>query len=178
MNGTEAFATLGSDRVYGPPVSICELFHVDLPSLLQRRFIGRYSEWRTSPATPPASIKAPSISLPRVTANFHTAEDASKVAAHRAQREVHHCGARFVRQADQPASGKKPPAIPLLRGGDPPCEGSFVAHNGGILGSRLQKEHSGSGITISYPSGSCPQLPTSESRASAELVLVALCTFR
>jgi hypothetical protein len=41
------FATLRSDRVYGPPISICELFHVDLPSFdnkLQRRFIGRHSE--------------------------------------------------------------------------------------------------------------------------------------
>jgi hypothetical protein len=41
------FATLRSDRVYGPPISICELFHVDLPSFdnkLQCRFIGRHSE--------------------------------------------------------------------------------------------------------------------------------------
>ena len=85
--------------------------------------------------------------------DLHDRRRCTQVAAHRAQRKVHDRGAHLVRKADQHASGKKPPATPLLCAHRRLCEGSFVAHNGGILGSRLQNEHSGSGVVSrqSYP---------------------------
>src|SRR4029077_8381154 len=56
--------------------------------------------------------------------------------------------AHLVREADQHASGKKPPATPLLGADRRLCEGSFGAHNGAVLGSRLQNEHSSSGVVL------------------------------
>jgi len=69
--------------------------------------------------------------------DLHDRRRCTQVAAHRAQRKVHNRGAHLVREADQHASGKKPPATSLLRADRRLCEGSFGAHNGGDPGSRL-----------------------------------------
>jgi hypothetical protein len=70
--------------------------------------------------------------------HLHDSGRCTQVAAHRTQRKVRDCGAHLVREADQHASGEKPPAMLFLGAGGRLFESSFDAYNGGTLAFRIR----------------------------------------
>jgi hypothetical protein len=87
--------------------------------------------------------------LPKGDGHLHHRGRCIEVVAHRTQRKIRDCVAQLVREADQHASGEKPPA--MLHLGRWLFIDGFGAHCDAILGPRFQTKRTVSGIMTGRP---------------------------